>query len=78
MTVDRPNPVWVSDITHVSTREEFMYLFLIVDPYSRKIVGYSARRTLEASGAVHALSLFETRRKNDTSRRCKTPLRTSR
>ena len=35
-----PNQVWVSDITYIRTREDFLYLSLITDKYSRKIVGY--------------------------------------
>ena len=35
-----PNQVWVADITYIRTREAFMYLGLITDRWSRKIVGY--------------------------------------
>jgi len=35
-----PNQVWVADITYIRTQEAFMYLSLITDRWSRKIVGY--------------------------------------
>lgn len=53
------NQVWVSDITFVWCRQEqcFLYLFLITDMYSRKVVGYAIGQTLEASWAVQALQM---------------------
>ncbi len=53
--VTGPNQVWVSDITYLRTRESFMYLALITDKYSRKIVGWHAGDSLEAMGCVRAL-----------------------
>lgn len=50
-----PNEVWVSDITYLRTDEGFVYLALITDLYSRKIVGYHCGDSLEASGCVNAL-----------------------
>jgi len=53
--VTRPNQIWVSDITHVRTAQGYIYLSLITDKYSRKIVGYWAGETLEAQGCLKAL-----------------------
>jgi len=53
----RPNQLWVSDITYVVTDQGFVYLFLITDAYSRKILGWSLSDTLEASNAVKALNM---------------------
>lgn len=53
--VTAPNQVWVSDITYLRTRESFVYLALITDKYSRKIVGWHAGDSLEAVGCVRAL-----------------------
>ena len=50
-----PNQLWVSDITYLETTEGFLYLFLITDAYSKKIVGYSMADNLEADNAVEAL-----------------------
>jgi len=55
LEVTAPNQVWVSDITYVRTREGFVYLALITDKYSRKIVGWHAGDSLEAVGCVRAL-----------------------
>ena len=52
---DGPHQLWVSDITYVETDEGFVYLFLITDAYSRKIIGWSISDTLEAHNAVIAL-----------------------
>lgn len=54
--VTAPNQVWVSDITYLRTRESFIYLALITDKYSRKIVGWHAGDSLEAVGCVRALN----------------------
>ncbi len=56
---NRPNHIWVSDITYVWVQKEtcFMYLFLITDMYSRKIIGYSLRKNLKAQGAVQAVKM---------------------
>jgi transposase InsO family protein len=53
--VTGPNQVWVSDITYVRTEETFVYLALITDKFSRKIVGWHAGDSLEAIGCVRAL-----------------------
>jgi putative transposase len=50
-----PNQVWVSDITYVRTDASFVYLALITDRYSRKIVGYHCGDNLEALGCLAAL-----------------------
>ena len=50
-----PNQVWVSDITYLRTRENFVYLALITDKFSRKIVGWHVGDSLEAIGCVRAL-----------------------
>jgi putative transposase len=51
------NQVWVSDITYIRTREGFMYLALITDKWSRKIVGHHCGDSLEAEGCLKALEL---------------------
>ena len=55
--VSRPNEVWVGDLTYLRTREGFLYLALLTDKYSRKIVGYHCGETLEASGCLNALAM---------------------
>lgn len=53
----RPNQVWVADITYLRTQEAFMYLALITDHWSRKIVGYHLGESLETKHALKALSM---------------------
>ncbi|WP_407425950.1 transposase [Arcticibacter sp.] len=48
--------IWVSDITYLRTLTGFIYLFLITDAYSHKIVGYNLNQTMKASGCVSALN----------------------
>ena len=57
LEVQRPNQVWVGDLTYVRTEEDFLYLALLTDKYSRKIVGYHCGDTLEAVGCVKALEM---------------------
>jgi putative transposase len=56
LDIIKPNQVWVSDITYISTREGFMYLALITDLFSRKIVGYDISDSLESEGCKRALN----------------------
>ena len=50
-----PNEVWVSDLSYLRTVEGFVYLALITDKFSRKIVGWHVGDSLEAVGCVRAL-----------------------
>lgn len=52
-----PNQVWVADITYIRTQEAFLYLGLITDRWSRKIVGYHLGETLEAQQVLKALAM---------------------
>lgn len=52
-----PNEVWVADITYIRTQEAFMYLGLITDRWSRKIVGYHLGETLETGQVLRALAM---------------------
>lgn len=52
---ERPNQIWVSDITYIKTKNEFLYLFLITDAYSKKILGYRLAKNLDSIHAVNSL-----------------------
>jgi putative transposase len=56
-TISRPNQVWVSDITYLSTCRGFCYLFLVTDYYSRRIVGYHLADNLSGAGACLAFKM---------------------
>ena len=47
-TIERPNTVYVSDITYIRTREGWLYLATVLDLYSRKIVGWAMSDRMEA------------------------------
>jgi putative transposase len=51
------NQLWVSDITYIETANGFVYLNLITDGYSRKIVGWAVGETLEATYTIEALKM---------------------
>ena len=57
METDGPNQVWVADLTYLRTRKGFVYLSLIMDRHSRKIVGWHCGETLEAVGCVRSLEM---------------------
>lgn len=55
LLVTRPNQVWVSDITYIKTDEGFLYLFLLTDLYSRRIMGWKLADNMGSENAVMAL-----------------------
>jgi len=57
MTVTAPEQLWVSDITYIRTAEGWMYLSLITDAWSRKIVGHSMADNMEAATVADALRM---------------------
>jgi len=56
-TPDRPNVSWVADITYIWTREGWLYLATIMDPFSRKIIGWSLRERLSKELVIGALDM---------------------
>jgi putative transposase len=60
---DKPNQKWVSDITYILTGEGWLYLGVVLDLFSRKVVGWAMGETLEASLAVKALEMAQVTRK---------------
>lgn len=63
LKIERAEQVWVSDITYIGTRENPIYLALITDAYSKKIVGYDVSNSLETVGCSNALKMALKRRK---------------
>ena len=57
MTPNRPEQIWVSDITYIGNRKNPMYLSLVTDAYSKKIVGYNVSNTLETKASLKALKM---------------------
>ena len=60
---DEPDRVWVADITYVRCLEGWLYLAIVMDLFSRKIVGWSMRDTLEAEIVSDALGMAVARRR---------------
>jgi putative transposase len=55
--------LWVADITYVRLQEEFVYLAIVLDAFSRKVIGWALADHLEASLAVAALKMAIEQRK---------------
>lgn len=55
--ITKPNQVWVSDITYWRIGEEFLYISLITDAYSKKILGYNVAESLQGINARRALKM---------------------
>lgn len=58
-----PNQLWVGDITYVSLPTRFVYVAIILDAWSRMIVGYAISRSIDARLTIAALSAAIERRK---------------
>jgi len=57
------NQLWVADITYIRLRTEFVYLAVVLDAFSRRVIGWALGRTLEAELAVSALRMALLERK---------------
>jgi putative transposase len=53
--VGGPNQVWIADITYIRMKTEFVYLAAVLDAFSRKVVGWSLDRALQARLPLNAL-----------------------
>ncbi len=56
-TAERPNRVWVTDITFVPTRRGWLYLAVMIDLYSRRIVGWSMSDRIDQRLVMDALQM---------------------
>jgi len=54
-TATRPKQLWVADLRYVATWTGFVYVALIIDVFSRMIVGWRVSRSLRSDLALHAL-----------------------
>ena len=62
-TADAPNRLWVADITYVPTWMGFLYLAVVLDVFSRRIVGWSMSATLHVTVVLDALDMALTMRR---------------
>lgn len=63
LAIERPNQVWGIDITYIHMPKGFMYLFVIIDWYSRYIVDYDLSSTLDKSFVINCLTRALARQK---------------
>lgn len=63
---DRPNALWVADLTYVATWRGFVYVAFIIDAYARRIVGWRVSNSLTTDIALDALeqALYDRKVKN--------------
>lgn len=61
--VSRPNKAWVTDITYIRTWEGWLYLAIVMDLFSRKIVGWAVRPTIGRELALDAVMMAVRRRR---------------
>ena len=64
--VDAPDRVWVTDITYIKTHEGWLYLSVVIDLFSRRVVGWSAQPRMTTDLALQALLAAVWRRKPKT------------
>ena len=55
MTLLGPNQLWVADITYIRLAREFVYLAVVLDMFSRKVIGWALGRSLKAQLPICAL-----------------------
>jgi putative transposase len=60
---DRPDRVWLADITYIPTGEGWLYLAVILDLFTRKVVGWAMRDHMRAELTIAALTMAIQRRR---------------
>jgi putative transposase len=61
--IEKPNTVWVTDITYIRTREGWLFLALIIDLFSRQVVGWSMSERIDTDLVLNAITMACWRRK---------------
>ncbi len=64
-SASQPDQVWVTDITYIKTHEGWLYLCVVIDLFSRRVVGWSAQSRMTTDLALQALLMAVWRRKPD-------------
>ena len=57
VSLTKLNQLWVADITFIRLRSEFVYLAVVLDAYSRRVIGWDLGRTLQAGLTIRALQM---------------------
>ena len=61
-TVKRPNRLWVADLTYVATWEGFLYVAVVIDAFSRRVIGWGIESHLRTELVLAALEMAYTQR----------------
>jgi len=57
LTVSGPNRAWTGDITYIATEEGWLFLAVVIDLFSRKVVGWSMQPDMNRSLVIDALEM---------------------
>lgn len=60
--IPEPNRVWVTDITYIRTHEGWLYLAVVLDLFSRQVIGWSMQPRMESELAISTLLMAVWRR----------------
>jgi transposase InsO family protein len=61
--INRPEQVFVNDITYIKIRNNYAYLFLVTDAYSKKIMGWTINYTMKVNDAIKAIKMAHSNRR---------------
>jgi putative transposase len=64
-TISQPDRVWVTDITYVRTWEGWLYVAIVLDLFSRKVIGWAARQTSHRDLVLDAILMAMRQRSPD-------------
>jgi putative transposase len=56
LKITGPNQLWIADLTYIRLRGEFVYLAVVLDAWSRKVIGWKLSRSLQSTLAIDALN----------------------
>ena len=62
-TADAPNEIWVGDITYLDTHQGWLYLAVLIDLYSRRVVGWAMSEHIDTTLVMSALNMALTQRR---------------
>ena len=63
MTIDGPNQVWAGDITYIRINNGFVFLAVLLDLYSRKVIGWAISKSIDRNLTLDALKMAIARRR---------------
>lgn len=63
MELTAPNQLWIADLTYIRLQQEFVYMAVVLDAFSRRVVGWALNRSLRSAVAVDALQQAMDKRK---------------